>query len=132
MSFVFPGAEIRLHSQWNLGAFFPILKKISIFKKKKFFFLKIEISFQSTHTQASYMVTFSFNLMAIVYVIANLFLLTKNGIIVHYNTFPNLGVCHANFPNLKGLRAPSQNCKKSLWTFPDLKSQTLPLSSFNT
>ena len=58
------------------------------------------------------MVTFSFNLMAIVCVIANLLLLTKNDIILHYKKFPNLGVCHANFPNLKGPRVPSQNCKK--------------------
>ena len=40
------------------------------------------------------------------------FLLTKNDIIVHYNKFPNLGVYRATFPNLKGPRAPSQNCKK--------------------
>ena len=40
-------------------------------------------------------------------------LLTKIDIIVHYNTFPNLGVYHANFPNLKGPRAPS-HLKKSL------------------
>ena len=50
--------------------------------------------------------------MAKVYVIANLFLLTKNDIIVHYNKFPNLGFYHTNFFNLKGPRAPSQNCKK--------------------
>ena len=28
-------AEIPAHSKWNLGAFFPNLKKISIFKKYK-------------------------------------------------------------------------------------------------
>ena len=28
---------------------------------------------------------------------------------MHYNKFPNLGVYHANFPNLK---SPSQNSKK--------------------
>ena len=51
--------------------------------------------------------------MAIVCVIANLFcLLTKKDIIVHYNKFPNVGVYHPNFPNLKGHRAPSQKCKK--------------------
>ena len=32
--------------------------------------------------------------------------------IVHYNKFPNLEVCQANFPILKGPRAPSRNCKK--------------------
>ena len=53
--------------------------------------------------------------MATVCVIANLFLLTKNDIILHYNTFPHLGVCNAKFPNLKGPRAPSQNCTKNPW-----------------
>ena len=41
------------------------------------------------------------------------FILTKNDFIMHFNKFPNLGVYHANFPNLKGPRAPSQNCKKN-------------------
>ena len=31
---------------------------------------------------------------------------------MHYNKFPNLEVYHANFPNLKGPRPPSQNWKK--------------------
>ena len=95
--------------------FFPILtKKKNANLKKKCFFLKIAIFIQSTHT-TSYMVTFSFNLMAIVCVIANLFvfLLTKNEIIVHYNKFPKLGVYHTTFPILKGPRAPSRNCKKN-------------------
>ena len=62
------------------------------------------------------MVTFSFNLMAIVCVIANLiFLLSKNDLIVICHKFPILGICHSNFPNLKGPRAPSQHCKKSLF-----------------
>ena len=48
-------------------------------------------------------------------VIANLFFrLTENVVIVHYNNkFPNSGVYHVNFPNLKGPRAHSQNCKKN-------------------
>ena len=50
--------------------------------------------------------------MAKVCVIANLFLLTKNDIIVHYNKFANLWIYHANFLNLKGPRVPSKNCKK--------------------
>ena len=50
--------------------------------------------------------------MAVVYVIANLFLIDQNAVIVRYNKFPNLGVYHANFPNLKSPWAPSQNCKK--------------------
>ena len=36
----------------------------------------------------------------------------KRDIIEHYNKFPNYGVYRASFPNLKGPRAPSQNCKK--------------------
>ena len=43
--------------------------------------------------------------MAIVCIIA---------VIAHFNKFPNLGVYDANFPNLNGPGAPSQNCKKSL------------------
>ena len=38
--------------------------------------------------------------------------MTKNDIIVHCNKFPNVGVYHANFPNLKGPRVPSQNRNK--------------------
>ena len=46
---MFSGAEIRLHSQLNLGNFFPILKNNNtIFKKK--YFVKIGIFIQSTHT----------------------------------------------------------------------------------
>ena len=55
--------------------------------------------------------TLSFNLKAIVCLIDHLFLLTKNDIIVHYNKFSNLGVYRATFPDLKGPRAPPQNCK---------------------
>ena len=51
----------------------PIWKKIAIFLKN--FFLKIGNLIESTHT--SYMVTFSFNLMAIVCVIANLFFIDQ-------------------------------------------------------
>ena len=47
------------------------------------------------------MVMFSFILMAIVCVIADFFLLTKNDIIVHYNKLPNFRVYHATFPKLK-------------------------------
>ena len=72
------GAEIRPLSQWDLGDFFPIWKKKSQSKNIFFFFFKFSFSH---HTQTSYMVTvnyhcilFSFNLMAIVCVIANLFL----------------------------------------------------------
>ena len=93
--FAFSGVEIRPHSQCNLGAFFPNFeKKFPFFKTKKtnifpFCFLKIGISIQSTHT--SYTVTYSFNLMAIARVIANLLLLlTKNDKIVLYIKFPNL------------------------------------------
>ena len=76
--------------------FFPILKKkIPIFKKKFFF---EDWDFHSVNTHTSYMVTFSFNLMAIVCVITHFLLLTKNDTIVHYNKFPNLGVYRAKFP----------------------------------
>ena len=52
------GAEIRPLSQWDLGDFFPNLKKIPISKKKKkkkkiffFFFFFLEFSFSHhTHT----------------------------------------------------------------------------------
>ena len=58
------------------------------------------------------MVMFSFNLMTIVCVIANLFLLTKSDLIVHNDKILNLGVYRATFPNVKGHRAPSQNFPK--------------------
>ena len=48
------GAEIRPLSQWDLGDFFPNLKKKSASQKKKkkiFFFFFLEFSFsQYTHT----------------------------------------------------------------------------------
>ena len=53
------------------------------------------------------MVTFSVNLMAIVCVIANLFFIDQNDIIVHYKKVPNLGVC-----NLKGPRPLPKIAKK--------------------
>ena len=40
--------------------------------------------------------------------------MTKNDIIMHYNKFSNLGICHANFPKLKGPGTASQNYKKNL------------------
>ena len=59
----------------KVTTFIPNFEKNSQSSKKKFFFVfffwKIGIFIQSTHT--SYMVTFSFNLMAIVCVIANLY-----------------------------------------------------------
>ena len=54
--------------------------------------------------------------MAIVCVIANfVFKLTKNAVLVCLENFPKKVVYPANFPNLKGPRAPSQNCKKNPW-----------------
>ena len=40
---------------------------------------------------------------------------------MHYNKFPNIGVCYANFPNLKG------PAKKSLYapSFKGLKQETM-------
>ena len=108
---MFPGAEIRMHSQWNLGDYFPNFEKKSQSLKKFFFFLKIGIFIQSTYTHKLHgdvLLQFNGNSMCNSY-----FLLTKNDIIVHYNKFPNLGVYCANFfPNLKSPGAPSQNCKK--------------------
>ena len=83
--FVFSGDEIWPNSQWNLSDFFPILKTKSQSSKKKFFFLKIGIFIQSTHRR--YMVTFSFNLMAIECIVN--FLLINNDIIVHFKKFLN-------------------------------------------
>ena len=110
------------NSQWNLGVFFfpNFERKYQSSKKKKFFFFE-DWDFHSVNTHTSYMVTFSFNLMAIVCVIANFFLFTKNDIIVHFNKFPNLGVYQATFSNLKGPRAPSKNCRK----IPDLPIKML-------
>ena len=94
------GAEIRPLSQWDLGDFFPNLKKkFPISKKKKnnkfFFFLEFSFS-HHTHTLKSCMTTiyencilFAFNLMAIVCVIANfVFKLTKNAVLVCLEKFP--------------------------------------------
>ena len=104
-------------SQSNLGDFFPNFENNSNLQKTFFFFFFFFRFIFSHNTHTSYMVTsyFYFNLMAkVLGVITNLFfLLTKNDIIVHYNKFPNLGVYDANFPNLKGPGAPSQNCKKN-------------------
>ena len=58
---------------------------------------------------ASIIAKISVSLMAIVCVIANfVFKLTINAV------FPKIVVYRANFPNLKGPRAPSQNCKKKI------------------
>ena len=54
-------------------------------------------------SQHTYMVTFSFNLLAIVCVIAIFFFII-------------------DLPNVKGPRAPSQNAKKSLWYLQDKNS----------
>ena len=81
--------------------FFSVLKK----SPNLIFFFFEDWDFHSVNTHTSYMVIFSFNLMAILCVIADFFLLNQNDIIENYNKFPNLGVYHANFSNLKGPRA---------------------------
>ena len=53
--------------------FFPILKKNPNLQKKIFFVEDWDFHSVTTHTHTSYMVNFSFNLMAIVCVVANLF-----------------------------------------------------------
>ena len=83
---VFSGAEVQPNSQWNLGDFFPNFEKKSKSSKKFFFSFEIGIFIQSTHT--SYMVMISFNLMAIVCDIANLYFLNKNDRIVHETNSP--------------------------------------------
>ena len=52
---VFSGAEIRPHSQWNLGDFSQFWKTIPIIKKKIFFFEDCDFHSATTHT--GYMVT---------------------------------------------------------------------------
>ena len=84
--------------------FFQISKKNPNLQKKYFVVVE-DWDFHSVNTHTRYMVMFSFNLMAILCVIVYCFLLTKIDIIMHYNKFPNLGVCRASFPNLKGSRA---------------------------
>ena len=109
---VFSGAKMWPHSQWNLGAFFPILKKNPNLQKE--FFLKIGIFIQSTNTHMLHgdiLLQLNDNSMCNSLFV---FLLTKNDIIVHYYKSPNLGGSHANFLNLKGPRAPSQNCQKKI------------------
>ena len=73
------GAEIRPLSQWDLGDFFPNLKKkIPNLKKKKFFFFfRIFTHTHKLHNDnllELHPIFLQFNLMAIVCVIANLFI----------------------------------------------------------
>ena len=81
---VFSWAEIRTYSQWNLGDFLPNFEA-----KSQSYFFKTGTFIQSTHTHThthtrmharthtSYMVTFSFNLISIVCVIADLFFIDQ-------------------------------------------------------
>ena len=63
---VFSGAEFRPHSQWNLGDFFSNFEKKQHIFKKSFCCWRFGFSFSHhTHIILSYMVMFSFNLMAI-------------------------------------------------------------------
>ena len=113
--FVSSGAKFRPLSQWDLGDFFPNLKKkIPIVNFSHFL-----VFLFSHHTYTIYMVThlFSFNLMAIVCVIANLFLNSPKMPLLLFRKIPNLVVYRPNFPNLNGPKAPSQNCKKKSLTF---------------
>ena len=77
---MFSGAEIRPLSQ--LSDFFPQFKKKYQSSKKKIYFIMIffffeDWDFHSVNTHRHYMVIFSFNLMAIVCVIANLFFIDQ-------------------------------------------------------
>ena len=119
------GAEFLPLSQWNLGNFFPSLKKKNpnLKKKRKRFFFFLEYSnsrifIQSPHTHklhwdnllSLHLIFFQFNCnsMCNSYFV---FKLTENAVIVCLE-ISNLVVYRANFPNLKGPRAPSQNCQK--------------------
>ena len=75
---VFSVAEIRPHSQWNLGDLNPNFeKKIPILKKIFLKKLKVGIFIQSTHTHTSYKAMFFFNLMTIVCVIMSKLFITS-------------------------------------------------------
>ena len=112
--FGFSGAEILPQSQWNLGAFLANFEKNPNLQFYHYFFFENwDFHSVNVNTHTSYMVTFSFNLIAIVCVIANCFFIDKNDLIMHFNKFPNLGVYHSNFPNLKGPRAPSKISKNN-------------------
>ena len=102
---VFSGAEIRTHSQWNLGDLFTQFRK----KKSHSYFFKTGTFIQSTHTYArtharththtSYMVSLSFNLMSIVCVIANLFFIDqKMTELCSKRNFPMKGFTTLFFP----------------------------------
>ena len=64
-----------LNSQWNLGDVFPIVKKIP--NLNFIFFKDRDFHSVNTHTLTSSMVAFSFNFMAKVCVIANLFFIDQ-------------------------------------------------------
>ena len=69
--------------------------------------------------------------MAKVCVIAILFLIDRKCHYCLFKKFPNLVVYRANFPNLKGPTAPSQNCQKipvrdlSLFTVLPIRDHSL-------
>ena len=94
--------------------FFPNFeKKIQIFKKTTFFFVEDcevlmveEMDFIQSTLHGDILLLFNGNSMCNSFFV---FLLTKMDIIVHYNKFPNLVVCRANFPNLRGPRALPRN-----------------------
>ena len=89
------GAEIRPLSQWDLGDFFPNLKKKIPISNFFYFFLNFHSVTTHTHTHKLHddnlleCILFSFNLKAIVCVIANfVFKLTKNAVLVCLENFP--------------------------------------------
>ena len=71
---VFSGAEFRPHSQLEFRVpFFPNFEKKNQSSKKK----SEDLEFHSVNTRTNYMVTFSFNLMKIVCVLASLFFIDQ-------------------------------------------------------
>ena len=103
-------------------AFLPNSEKKS--QSSIFYILFLRLGFPFTHKlHGDVLLQFNGNSMCNSY----FFLLTKNDIIVHYNKFPNLGVCHANFPNLKGPKALSKILKKSLVGFENAMPTVLLL-----
>ena len=121
---VFSGAEIQPFTQWNLGDFFPNIEKKSQ-SSKKIFFLKIGIFIQSTHTHKLHgddqlplhLISPSIWRQKHVKSLICIFIDQKWHKCVLWK-FPNLGVYHASYTNVKGPRAPSQNSKKNPWMLP--------------
>ena len=120
------GAEIRPLSQWDLGDFLSNLKKNSQSQKKekKFFFFFLNFHSVTTHTHTHTHKLHNDNLLEMHPIFLQFngncmcnskfcFLTDQKCCSCLFRKFPKIVVYRANFPNLKGPRAPSQNCKKN-------------------